>query len=48
MPTGVVEVLAGTVADGDISLTSTLVGLSPTAKRVDATPAGSGSRTGPS
>lgn len=37
MPTGVVEVLAGTVVDDDISLTSTLVGLSPTAKRVDAT-----------
>ncbi len=37
MPTGVVEVLAGTVVDHDISLTSTLVGLSPTAKRVDAT-----------
>ena len=39
MPTGVVEVLAGTVVDDDISLTSTLVGLSPTAKRVDATDA---------
>jgi hypothetical protein len=37
MPTGVVEVLTGTVVDGDISLISTLVGLSPTAKRVDAT-----------
>jgi THAP4-like, heme-binding beta-barrel domain len=37
MPTGVVEVLVGTVVDGDISLTSTLVGMSPTAKRVDAT-----------
>jgi hypothetical protein len=37
MPTGVVEVLAGTVVDDDISLTSTLVGLSPSAKRVDAT-----------
>lgn len=37
MPTGVVEVLAGSVVGDDISLTSVLVGLSPTAKRVDAT-----------
>jgi len=37
MPTGVVEVLTGTVVDDDISLLSTLVGLSPTAKQVDAT-----------
>jgi hypothetical protein len=37
MPTGVVEVLGGTVVGDDISLTSTLVGLSPTAKRVDTT-----------
>jgi hypothetical protein len=37
MPTGVAEVLTGTVVDGDIALTSTLVGLSPTAKRVDGT-----------
>jgi hypothetical protein len=37
MPTGVVEVLVGTVVDDDISLTSALVGLSPTAKQVDAT-----------
>jgi hypothetical protein len=37
MPSGVVEVLAGSVLDGDISLMSTQVGLAPTAKRVDAT-----------
>jgi hypothetical protein len=37
MPTGVVEVLAGTVIDEVIELASTVVGLSPTAKRVDAT-----------
>ena len=37
MPTGVVEVLTGTVVDREIVLTSALVGLSPTAKRVDAT-----------
>jgi hypothetical protein len=37
MPSGVVEVLAGTVVDQDVTLASTLVGLAPTAKRVDAT-----------
>ncbi len=37
MPTGVVEVHTGTVVDGDIALASSLVGLTPTAKRVDAT-----------
>jgi hypothetical protein len=37
MPTGVVEVHTGTVVDGDIGLASALVGLSPTAKRVDGT-----------
>ena len=37
MPTGVAEVHTGTVVDGDITLASDLVGLTPTAKRVDAT-----------
>ena len=34
-PTGIVEVLHGQVADGKISLKSTLVGLTDTAKRVE-------------